>query len=64
MSMRSTKFAQSGESVDCTQLLGMGEGTESVGSAVCTQQLGKAEETQCSDSSACTVSGVGYMHFQ
>ena len=57
-------FPQSGASTECTQSVGMGEGTESVGSVVCVQQLGKAEETQCSDGGACTVSRVGCTHFQ
>ena len=47
---------------DCTQSVGMGVGTELVGSAVCAQQLGKAEDTQCSDSGARS-RWVGCMHF-
>ena len=63
MMMRSTKLPQSRAYEDCTQSVGMGEGTESVGSVVCAQKLGKAEETQCSDGGAHTVGRVGHTHF-
>ena len=53
------------ESTECTQSVGMVEGTEMVGTVVCTQQVGKAEETQSVGSPVCTLSaGRGCPQFQ